>query len=106
MKSNFEPNKSDINHHFVIDEHLNKITIRGDFWYEGVFSTIEIGNQTRIMYRVNNIGPKSKIIPKMSKWLVPIWQHKMPSEMQLELNGYLITIGKQLNCKTYIENKK
>ena len=104
LKSNFETNKSDINNYFVIDPHLNTITIRGGFWYEGIFSTTEIENQTRIMYRVNNIGPKSNIIPKISKWLVPIWQHKMPSKMRLELNDCLINIGKQLNCKTYIEN--
>jgi len=90
-------------HFFEVDTSAKTISVRGGFWYEGIFSVIEKGDHSQIVYRVNNIGPKSKIIPKLSKWLVPIWQYKTPAKMRSEMKDYLISIGAGLGCKTYLE---
>lgn len=101
--SNVEVSNS---HYFEIDPELKTITIRGGYWYEGIFSAEEISEGTRISYKVNNIGPGSNILPRLSKWLVPIWQYKFPSKMKVEMKNYLQEIGKKLNCKTYPEFKE
>ena len=89
--------------YFEINTRKRSITIRGDYWYEGIFYATPIGNSTLITYRVNNIGTESNILPHLSKWLVPIWQFNLPKKMRNQLKGFIQQIGKQLRCHAHLE---
>lgn len=92
-----------ITRHFEVNTHIHSITIRGDFWYEGIFFATSIGNATLITYRVNNIAGKSRILPKLSKWLVPVWQFRRPYKMRTQLQAFIQQIGQQLQCHAHLE---
>lgn len=89
--------------HFEVNTNIHSITIRGDFWYEGIFFATSIGNSTLITYRVNNIARKSRIFPRLSKWLIPLWQFRRPKKMRLELQKFIQQIGEQLQCHAHLE---
>lgn len=89
--------------YFEINHVKRSITIRGDYWYEGIFYATAIGNSTLITYRVNNIGTESNILPRVSKWLVPIWQFNLPRKMRSQLKGFIQQIGIQLRCHAHLE---
>ena len=92
--------------YFEVNANTRSITIRGEFWYEGIFFATAIGNSTLITYRINNIAGKSAILPKFSKWLVPLWQFQRPKKMRLELQQFIHQIGEQLHCRTHLERVK
>jgi hypothetical protein len=89
--------------YFEINPHVRSITIRGGYWYEGVFFATSIGRSTLITYRVNNIAEKSNWLPRLSKWLVPLWQYKRPKKMRVELQKFIQQIGEQLQCHAHLE---
>lgn len=89
--------------HFEVNTNIHSITIRGDFWYEGIFFATSIGNSTLITYRVNNIARRSRILPKISKWLVPVWQFRRPKKMRKELQQFIQQIAEQLQCHAHLE---
>lgn len=89
--------------YFEVNANIRSITIRGGYWYEGIYFATSIGNSTLITYRVNNIGTKSNILPWLSKWLVPLWQFRRPRKMRTELQHFIDQIGKQLHCHTHLE---
>jgi hypothetical protein len=90
--------------YFEVNPNIRSITIRGDYWYEGIFFATALGNSTLITYRVNNIAAKSKIFPRISEWLVPLWQFRRPHKMRLELQKFIQQIGEQLKCHTHLEH--
>lgn len=90
--------------YFEVNANTRSITIRGGYWYEGIFFATAIGNVTLITYRVNNIAVKSTILPRLSKWLVPLWQFRRPKKMRLELQEFIQQIGKQLQCHAHLEH--
>jgi|SRR3954471_1168621 hypothetical protein len=89
--------------HFEVNAHRRSITIRGGYWYEGIYYATPIGNSTLITYRVNNIGSKSNILPRLSIWLVPLWQFNLPKKMRVQLQGFVQQIGMQLRCHAHLE---
>lgn len=88
---------------FEVNPHTRSVTIRGGYWYEGIYFATPIGNSTLITYRVNNIGGKSNILPRLSRWLVPLWQFRRPKKMRMELQSFIHQLGEQLHCHTHLE---
>jgi hypothetical protein len=83
-------------HYFEANLEARQVILRGHYWYEGIFRAEPHAEGTLLTYRVNNIGPQSTIMPRVSKWMVPIWQHNLPKEIKNTLKNSLQDIGDKL----------
>lgn len=84
--------------HFVIDSQTHTITIHGDWWYHGIISAKDIGNDaTEVTYTVTNIAKTQRI-------LAFIAHRNTPAETKQSLQETLTVIGKELHARAYLTN--
>jgi hypothetical protein len=88
--------------YFSVDYAAKRIIVRGHYWYEGVFTAAPDPEGTLVTYQVNNIGPQSNIMPRISRWMVPLWQYKLPAQMRTAMQASLTEIGRTLGCTAFL----
>jgi len=73
-----------------IDRTARTLAVQGHWWYRGVYAVQPHPRGSRIVYQVHNIAPNA------SRWVVPLMQFRLASQMRGELDQLLHTIGARL----------
>jgi hypothetical protein len=77
-----------------VDPTRRALAVQGHWWYRGIHTVTPHPRGSRLDYRVHNVA-------SWGRWMVPLMQRRLPTQMRRDLDQLLRMLAEQLGCAAY-----